>query len=149
MLGIISHLPWATRWLDEFVDFIGLGLASINIANVIVDHRIKSGTVSRDLMFHIVSCQDIKKLRAMLMIYENNEDGKGIIQRTKQQLVVEGLTAMVAGYVMFPPLSIRYRSYGSTLIRIRIDLTPWQWRSRTCGTTSCFTRCTTNASSRK
>ncbi|KAF9643937.1 cytochrome P450 [Thelephora ganbajun] len=80
VLGIVSHLPWATRWLDEFADFIGLGLASINIANVIVDRRIKSGSTSRDLMFHI-----------------NNEDGKGVIQRTKRQLVAEGLTAMVAG----------------------------------------------------
>ena len=103
MLGIVSHLPWARIWLDEFVDFIGLGLGSIQTANVIVDRRIKSGSASRDLMFHIVSSSDVlivRKQRAVLTRHKNNEDGKGIIQRTKKKLAAEGLTAIVAGYVM-------------------------------------------------
>ena len=112
MLGIVSHIPWATRWLDQFVDFIGLGIASVNIAEVIVDRRIKSGSMSRDLMFHIVSfCRisPIENPRATLMIRENNEDGKEAVQRSRPQLVVEGLTAMIAGYVVFPSISIWYR----------------------------------------
>jgi hypothetical protein len=59
VLGIVSHIPWATRWLDQFVQFVGLGLVAINIADVIVDRRIKNGSTSRDLMFHIVSFRDI------------------------------------------------------------------------------------------
>ena len=103
VLGIFSHLPWVTRWLDESVDFIRLGLSSINIASVIVDRRIQSGSTSRDLMFHIVSFSDVSivwKQRVVLTKYKNNEDGKGIVQRTKKRLVAEGLTAIVAGYGM-------------------------------------------------
>jgi len=37
VFSIVSHVPWATRWLDQFVDFIGLGFAGVNIANAIVD----------------------------------------------------------------------------------------------------------------
>ena len=37
----------------------------------------------------------------MLIICKSGEDGKGIVQRAKPQLVVEGLAAMIAGYVMF------------------------------------------------
>ena len=47
-LGIASHIPWITRWLDGFVDLTGLGLASVNIGNIIVDRRIQSGSTSRD-----------------------------------------------------------------------------------------------------
>lgn len=76
VLGIISRLPWVTKWLDEFVHFVSLGLAAVNIANVIMDPRIKSGSTSRNLMFRIVSFQDIstiKKQRAVLMVCKNNE----------------------------------------------------------------------------
>lgn len=103
MLGIFSHLPWFTQWLDEFVDFIGLGLASINIANVIIGRRVRDGSMSRDLMFHIV-CLLRASVRVSLTLtrYKNGEDGEGIIQRNNQQLVVEGLAAIIAGYVAFP-----------------------------------------------
>jgi len=44
--GIVSHIPWGMRWLDKFVNFIGLGVAAVNIAKVIVDQRMESGSMS-------------------------------------------------------------------------------------------------------
>jgi len=36
VLGVMPHLLWATKWLDRFVDFVGLGFAGVNITNVVV-----------------------------------------------------------------------------------------------------------------
>jgi len=66
-------------------------------------------------MFHIISFRDIpviEKQRAVLIIYKNDEDGKGVMQRTKQQLVTEGLTAMVTEYVVFLSVSIWHPPRG-------------------------------------
>lgn len=64
VLGIVSHLPWVTKWLDEFVDFISLGLVAVKIANAIVYLRLKSGSTSRSLIFRIVSFQDISTIKS-------------------------------------------------------------------------------------
>ena len=109
VLGIMSHIPWATRWLDQFVDFIGLGLVAFNVANVIVGRRMEMGSMSRDLMFYLVR-PILEEGRAVLIICKSNDDGKGVIRRTRPQLVSEGLTAIVAGYVSLDPHSTSTRS---------------------------------------
>lgn len=151
MLGIVSHLPWATRWLDQFVDFIGLGLAAVNIGNFIVDQRIKNGSMSRDLIFHLVRFRSIsvtEKQRVVLIIHKSDEDGKGIMQQTRAQLVLEALAAMIAGYVMFSRCAFSINPQ-LTFIGIAIVPTLSLRRFRICGTTSCPTRVTTNVSGRR
>ena len=109
ILGIMSHIPWATRWLDQFVDFIGLGIANVNIANVIVDRRMEKGSMSRDLMFYFVRAI-VEGKTPVLTICKSNDDGKKVMRRTRPQLAAEGLTAIVAGYVSLDSHSTSTRS---------------------------------------
>ena len=73
VLGIISHVPWATRWFDQFVGFVGP--VGVNIPNVIVDRRIESGSTSRDLMFHLVR-SPLEEGRAVLIISRVTKTGR-------------------------------------------------------------------------